>query len=223
MKNYVLMTEEEFESLPTVITQIFFPQYGTEYCQKYFQSKDFSFSKLIPIPDILRVEMGAIVEKALATHFTSYGICNGPFGNFQIAILKELGISIPHNLAKWFNQCTNGLDYDELHRLYKIGRQFYTNKVFTDHFCTRDFCEAFWGTPADVINCTCDICKKDQFSAGGTLIKEGGVYVTLTTLAAPPLAWLEVFQKCFPAIKFKISVDEKSDMECTHLKRMTLL
>lgn len=35
------------------------------------------------------------------------------------------------------------------------------------------------------------------------------MFITLTTLATPPLAWFKVFRQCFPAINFEISVNGK--------------
>ena len=43
MKHYVMMTTEDFNALPTATTQIYFPEYGNEDCERYFMSKNFSF------------------------------------------------------------------------------------------------------------------------------------------------------------------------------------
>ena len=74
MKHYVMMTTEDFNALPTETTQIYFPEYGNEDCKQYFMSKNFSFKKLIPIPSYLYKMPGNLVEKALATYFTDYGL-----------------------------------------------------------------------------------------------------------------------------------------------------
>lgn len=39
------------------------------------------------------------------------------------------------------------------------------------------------------------------------------MFITLTTLATPPLAWFKVFRQCFPAINFEISVNGKEIKE----------
>ncbi len=39
------------------------------------------------------------------------------------------------------------------------------------------------------------------------------MFITLTTLAMPPLAWFKVFRQCFPAINFEISVNGKEIKE----------
>ena len=46
MKHYVMMTNEDFNALPTATTQIYFQQHGNEDCKRYFLDKDFSFNKL---------------------------------------------------------------------------------------------------------------------------------------------------------------------------------
>lgn len=60
----------------------------------------------------------------------------------------------------------------------------------------------------DVIGCGVDV-REEVVSPGGTLLEKSGVFITLTTLATPPLAWFKVFQQCFPAINFEISVKGK--------------
>lgn len=95
MKHYVMMTTEDFNALPTATTQIYFPEYGNEDCERYFMSKNFSFEKLIPIPSYLYKMPGNLVEKALATYFTDYGLSSEPLSDFQIDVLKELGIDVP--------------------------------------------------------------------------------------------------------------------------------
>ena len=39
MKHYVMMTNEDFNALPTATTQIYFPQHGNEDCKRYFLDK----------------------------------------------------------------------------------------------------------------------------------------------------------------------------------------
>lgn len=95
MKHYVMMTNEDFNALPTATTQIYFPQHGNEDCKRYFLDKDFSFNKLIPVPNYLYTMPGNLVEKALATYFTDYGLSSEPLSDFQIDVLKELGIDVP--------------------------------------------------------------------------------------------------------------------------------
>ena len=86
------------------------------------------------------------------------------------------------------------------------------NKQIHGYFCQRDFRNLHWGTPFDVLGYGVDV-KKDVFSPGGTLLEKSGVFITLTTLATPPLAWFKVFRQCFPAINFEISVNGKEIKE----------
>lgn len=66
MKHYVMMTNEDFNALPTAATQIYFPQHGNEDCKRYFLAKDFSFNKLIPVPNYLYTMPGNLVEKSFS-------------------------------------------------------------------------------------------------------------------------------------------------------------
>lgn len=208
MKHYVMMTTEDFNALPTATTQIYFPQYGNEDCERYFMSKNFSFKKLIPVPNYLYTMPGNLVEEALATYFTDYGISSEPLSDFQIDVLKELGIDVPKNPREWYYEITLGINLDRLKRLYKKGELYCHNKQIHGYFCQRDFCNLHWGTPFDVIGCGVDV-REEVVSPGGTLLEKSGVFITLTTLATPPLAWFKVFQQCFPAINFEISVNGK--------------
>lgn len=90
MKHYVMMTNEDFNALPTATTQIYFPQHGNEDCKRYFLDKDFSFNKLIPVPNYLYTMPGNLVEKALATYFTDCGFSSEPLSDFQIDVLKRI-------------------------------------------------------------------------------------------------------------------------------------
>lgn len=208
MKHYVMMTTEDFNALPTATTQIYFPEYGNEDCERYFMSKNFSFEKLIPIPSYLYKMPGNLVEKALATYFTDYGLSSEPLSDFQIDVLKELGIDVPKNPREWYYEITLGINLYRLKRLYKKGELYCHNKQIHGYFCQRDFCNLNWGTPFDVIGCGVDV-REEVISPGGTLLENSGVFITLTTLATPPLAWFKVFQQCFPAINFEISVNGK--------------
>lgn len=82
-------------------------------------SKNFSFEKLIPIPSYLYKMPGNLVEKALATYFTDYGLSNEPLSDFQIDVLKELGIDVPKNPREWYYEITLGINLYRLKRLYK--------------------------------------------------------------------------------------------------------
>lgn len=212
MKHYVMMTNEDFNALPTATTQIYFPQHGNEDCKRYFLDKDFSFNKLIPVPNYLYTMPGNLVEKALATYFTDYGLSSEPLSDFQTDVLKELGIDVPENPKEWYYGITKGIGSDRLERLHRKAELYCHNKQIHGYFCQRDFRNLHWGTPFDVLGYGVDV-KKDVFSPRGTLLEKSGVFITLTTLTTPPLAWFKVFRQCFPAINFEISVNGKEIKE----------
>lgn len=135
MKHYVMMTNEDFNALPTATTQIYFPQHGNEDCKRYFLDKDFSFNKLIPVPNYLYTMPGNLVEKALATYFTDYGLSSEPLSDFQIDVLKELGIDVPENPKEWYYGITKGIGSDRLERLHRKAELYCHNKQIHGYFC----------------------------------------------------------------------------------------
>ena len=211
MQNYELMTPNEIDDLPKVYTTVQFNTEQITNCLDLF-TKDFSFNKVITIPENYQIVHGPVIEKALATYFTDYGLSSEPLSDFQIDVLKELGIDVPENPKEWYYEITKGIGSDRLERLHRKAELYCHNKQIHGYFCQRDFRNLHWGTPFDVLGYGVDV-KKDVFSPGGTLLEKSGVFITLTTLATPPLAWFKVFRQCFPAINFEISVNGKEIKE----------
>lgn len=211
MQNYELMTPNEITDLSKVYTTVQFNAEQTTNCLDLF-TKDFSFNKVIPIPENYQIVHGPVIEKALATYLTNFGRNNPQMmpGYYPIIVemLQYVGITIPEDFNTWFRECTANCDTETWQRFYQLGYQYYENYKRTKTFTAVGFCGRFWGTPFDVIGCGVDV-RKEVISPGGTLLENSGVFITLTTLATPPLAWFKVFQQCFPAINFEISVNGK--------------
>ena len=193
------MTPNEINNLPKVYTTVQFSTEQITNCLDLF-TKDFSFNKVIPIPKNYQIVHGPVIEKALATYLTNFGRNNPQMmpGYYPIIVemLQYAGITIPEDFNTWFRECTANCDTETWQRFYQLGYQYYENYKRTKTFTAVGFCGRFWGTPSDAIEVTSHTTKNT-------------VGVVLTTLAKPPLAWFKVFQQCFPAINFEISVNGK--------------
>ena len=203
MQNYELMTPNEINDLPKVYTTVQFNDEQTTNCLDLF-TKDFSFNKVIPIPENYQIVHGPVIEKALATFLTNFGrsdpqMIPGYYPNIA-EILQYAGIAIPDDFYAWFRECTKNSDAETWQCFYKLGQQYYENYKRTKTFTSVGFCSRFWGTPSDVV----EVISYTTKNTTGFV---------LTTLAAPPLAWFKVFKECFPAINFTVSVDGKEIKE----------
>ena len=72
MQNYELMTPNEIDDLLKVYTTVQFNTEQITNCLDLF-TKDFSFNKVIPIPENYQIVHGPVIEKALATYLTNFG------------------------------------------------------------------------------------------------------------------------------------------------------
>lgn len=72
MQTYELMTPNEINDLPKVYTTVQFSTEQITNCLDLF-TKDFSFNKVIPIPENYQIVHGPVIEKALATYLTNSG------------------------------------------------------------------------------------------------------------------------------------------------------
>lgn len=200
MQNYELMTPNEITDLPKVYTTIQFSieQYTT--CLKLFE-ENFSFSKVIPVPENYQIVHGPVIEKALATFLTNFGRSDPQMmpGYYPtiVEMLQYAGISIPDDFNTWFRECTRNSDEETWQRFYKLGQQYYENYKRTKTFTAVGFCGKFWGTPSDVVECM----------VHNTRTKVG---VALTTLAKSPLPWLIVLSEMYPALRFIITIEANS-------------
>lgn len=200
MQTYELMTPNEINDLPKVYTTVQFSTEQTTNCLDLF-TKDFSFNKVIPIPENYQIVHGPVIEKALAMYLTSFGRSNPQMmpGYYTIIVemLQYAGITIPEDFNNWFQECTANCDTETWQRFYQLGYQYYENYKRTKTFTTVGFCGRFWGTPSDVIEVI-------------SHTTENTIGVVLTTLAKPPLAWLVVLSEMYPALNFIITVEDSN-------------
>lgn len=198
MKNYELMTPDEIEALPKVYTTIQFSIEQPTKCLKLF-TEDFSFSKVIPIPENYQIVHGPVIEKALATFFTNLGRneIHPAMSNIVNEMLQYAGIAIPDDFHVWFRKCTKYCDAETFQRFHALGQQYYENYKLTKTFTSAGFCSKFWGTPSDVVECLFHVSKS---TAG----------FVLTTLAKPPLPWLIVLSEMYPALSFIATIEDNS-------------
>lgn len=200
MQNYELMTPNEINDLPKVYTTVQFNTEQITNCLDLF-TKDFSFNKVIPIPENYQIVHGPVIEKALATYLTNFGRNNPQMIPENYPIIVEIfqyaGITIPEDFNVWFRECTVNCDTETWQRFYQLGQQYYENYKRTKTFTAVGFCGRFWGTPSDVIEVILHTT-------------ENTVGVVLTTLAKPPLPWLIVLSEMYPALSFIITIEDSN-------------
>lgn len=148
MQTYELMTPNEINDLPKVYTTVQFSTEQIANCLDLF-TKDFSFNKVIPIPENYQIVHGPVIEKALATYLTSFGRSNPQMmpGYYRIIVemLQYAGITIPEDFNNWFRECTANCDTETWQRFYQLGYQYYENYKRTKTFTAVGFCGRFWG------------------------------------------------------------------------------
>ena len=146
MQNYELMTPNEIDDLPKVYTTVQFNTEQITNCLDLF-TKDFSFNKVITIPENYQIVHGPVIEKALATYLTNFGRNNPQMipENYPIIveILQYAGITIPEDFNVWFRECTVNCDTETWQRFYQLGQQYYENYKRTKTFTAVGFCGRF--------------------------------------------------------------------------------
>lgn len=147
MQNYELMTPNEINDLPKVYATVQFSTEQITNCLDLF-TKDFSFNKVIPIPENYQIVHGPVIEKALATYLTNFGRNNPQMmpGYYPIIVemLQYAGITIPEDFNTWFRECTANCDTETWQRFYQLGYQYYENYKRTKTFTAVGFCGRFW-------------------------------------------------------------------------------